>query len=182
MRQFKNTAAATAAPAILIAALTGCSDSEPKAVPDLPERICWGAFASKDVVPILPTGEKVSYPTGPFVLDEDVDQASCSLEIDGRTRFQAIASYETFEGDIDWSSYEKADPDPIAVGKKGIAWYNGASSYFVCEPSKTPSTPGKYIDLHLTTYSAPDDKKPRSVLPELLKQFVAYAQRELKCP
>ncbi|WP_189893943.1 hypothetical protein [Streptomyces xantholiticus] len=161
--------------------VTGCSNGEAKAVPELPGRICWDVFASKDLIPFLPSGDKVTISARPFALAEDLDSTTCSLDIDGRTQFQASARYENFERGIDWSSYKKADPDPIDVGEKGIIWYNGAASYVACEPSKTPSTPGKYIDLHLSTFDPPEDEQPRKALPTLLKQFVAFAQRELKC-
>jgi hypothetical protein len=161
--------------------MSGCSAGETKAVPELPKRICWDVFASKDLIPFLPNGEKATLSSRTFTLVEELDSTTCSLDIDGRTQFQASARFENFERGIDWSSYEKANPDQIDVGEKGIIWYNGAASYIACEPSKTHSTPGKYIDLHLSTFDPPDNEQPRKALPALLKQFVAFAQRELNC-
>jgi hypothetical protein len=181
VHQLRKIATTAANLAVLILVVTGCSNGETKAVPELPERICWDVFASKDLVPFLPAGEKVTLSSRPFVLDEDLDSTTCSLDIDGRTQFQASARYETFEQGIDWSSYEKVDPDPINLGRKGIIWHNGAVSYIACEPSKSPSTPGKYIEVNLHTFDRPDNPEPRKALPALMRQFVAFAQRELNC-
>ncbi|MEU0371265.1 hypothetical protein ABZ070_13550 [Streptomyces sp. NPDC006283] len=167
---------------LLITPLVGCSRAETKSVPELPERICWDIFARKDVAPLLPTGEEATIDVDPFVLDESLDEPICSLYIDGNTKFQAFARYQNFEDGIDWSSYDPANPEPINVGKEAIVWHNGAASYISCEPSKSPSTPGKYIDLRLYTFGSPDDQTARKALPAMLKQFVAFAQRELKCP
>ncbi|MFC9242752.1 hypothetical protein ACFT7S_01545 [Streptomyces sp. NPDC057136] len=185
MQQIKKIAMTVVGPAILIAALTSCSDGESKTVPELPERICWGAFASKDVAPLLPTGTKATFSAlsmRPLALPEEADLASCALDIDGDTEFQATARRRNFEDSIEWSSMDKAKPVPIDAGKKGIVRYGGAASYIVCQPSKTPFTPGKYIDLRLWVDSAEeDDTAARTALPKLMKQFVAFAERELKC-
>ncbi|MEV5203366.1 hypothetical protein [Streptomyces sp. NPDC053720] len=181
MRRFVNSAAVVSTFVILAGLLVGCSGSEEKAVPELPKRICWNAFASSDVLPVLPTGDKASVHHRPFVLAEDLDSVTCSLDIDGAPMFAADAALRGFEGQVDWSSMDKANPQPIDVGKKGIIWDSGAASYFICEPSKGPNSPGRYIDLRITVGSAPDKAKLPSVLPALMKQFVAFAQRELKC-
>ncbi|MFF2897769.1 hypothetical protein [Streptomyces sp. NPDC057966] len=161
--------------------LVGCSGGEGKAVPALPKRICWNAFASSDVVPILPVGDKADVYHRPFVLVDDLDSVTCSLDIDGAWKFLASATLRGFEDQIDWTSMDKANPQPINVGKKGIIWDGGAAAYFICEPSRGPNSPGKYIDLSINTDSVPDGAKLPSVLPALMKQFVAFAQRELKC-
>ncbi|MFJ8074662.1 hypothetical protein ACIQ7Q_12195 [Streptomyces sp. NPDC096176] len=181
MRQLRDIAATAATFIVLIPVMTGCSGGEDKAIPSIPARICWDVFASRDLTHFLPTGEKATVSSRPFVLVEDLDSTTCSLDIDGRTQFQATAKYEDFERGIDWTSYEKADPDPMDAGEKGIIWYNGAASYIICEPSKTPSTPGKYIDLRLNTFAPPEDEKPRKALPAMMRQFVAFAQRKLNC-
>ncbi|MEU2127521.1 hypothetical protein [Streptomyces sp. NPDC018352] len=180
MRRFANVAAVASVFVVLAGLLAGCSSEERKAVPKLPERICWGAFASSDVSPVLPTGERATFSSWPFVLTEDHDSVSCILYIDGNTKFSASVSLEAFEG-VDWSSWEKANPKPIDVGEKGIFWGTGASAYFTCEPSKGPNSPGKYIDLYVSAGDAPDESKLPKVLPKLLRQFVAFVQRELKC-
>ncbi|MFF4245819.1 hypothetical protein ACFYY2_15270 [Streptomyces sp. NPDC001822] len=187
MWRFTKTATATSASALLIASLTGCSETT-EAVPELPARICWDAFAAQGVSPLLPAGKKATFGAAamrPFALQEDGDLASCTLDIDGVTKFQASATRLGHETDIDWSPWEKADPEPLDIGEKGILWHNGAASYIVCEPSAGPSSPGRYIDLHLSTYRSQGDheqeKQARRILPALLKQFTAFAEKELKC-
>ncbi|MEL5960049.1 hypothetical protein AADR41_35730 [Streptomyces sp. CLV115] len=180
VRRFGSAAAAVSIFVILAGLLVGCSDGEREAVPELPKRICWNAFASSDVSPILPTGEKATLSAWPFVLTEDYDSVNCVLYIDGNTKFSASVSLEAFEG-VDWSSFNKANPKPIDVGEKGILWGAGAAAYFICEPSEGPNSPGKYIDLQISTHSVPDKSKLPSVLPKLLRQLVAFVQRELKC-
>ncbi|MFD5498730.1 hypothetical protein ACFWJS_03230 [Streptomyces sp. NPDC127061] len=181
MRRFVNSFAAVSTFVILMGLLAGCSDSERKAVPELPKRICWNAFASSDVSPILPVGDKADVYHRPFVLAEDLDSVTCSLDIDGAWKFLADATLRGFEDQIDWTSMDKANPQPIDVGKKGIIWDSGAAAYFICEPSKGPNWPGKYIDLSINTDGVPNEAKLPSVLPALMKQFVTFAQRELKC-
>ncbi|MFJ2587739.1 hypothetical protein [Streptomyces sp. NPDC087538] len=181
MRRFVSAAAAASIFVILAGLLAGCSGSEKKAVPKLPKRICWNAFASSDVSPILPAGDKAAVYHRPFVLVEDLDSVTCSLEIDGASKFLATATLRGFEDQIDWTSMDKAKPQPINVGKKGIVWDIGAAAYLTCEPSGGPNSPGKYIDLRITAGSAPDKAKLPSILPALLRQFVTFAQRELKC-
>lgn len=168
-------------PAILLATLTSCSEGETRAVPELPAKICWGAFTGKEISPLLPTGEEATFDTDLFTLTESMDTAICSLYIDGNIQFQATADRRNFETEIEWSSYEKGETDPIDVGKRAIVWPGGAISYIACEPSKSPSVPGNYIELSINTFDTPDDKQARSAAPELLKQFVEFTQRELKC-
>ncbi|GAA2926892.1 hypothetical protein ACFPN0_27455 [Kitasatospora cinereorecta] len=171
----------TMGPALLLATLTSCSEGETKAVPKLPDRICWGAFASKGITPLLPTGEEATLDTDPFSLIEGLDAATCSTYIDGNIQFQATATRRDFENEIEWSSYEKGETDPVDVGKRAIVWPGGAIGYIVCEPSKSPSAPGNYVELSINTFDAPDDKRARSAASELLKEFAEFAQRELKC-
>jgi hypothetical protein len=167
--------------ALLQSAVTGCSQEEAKAVPELPERLCWNAFASEDLIPFLATGEEADIRSRPFALAEDLDTANCSLDIDGRPQFSANAALRDFEDEVDWTTYEKASPAPIDAGEKGIVWHNGAVSYFPCKPSNPASAPKKYIELTLHTYDKPDNPEPLEALPALMKQFVAFAQRELNC-
>jgi hypothetical protein len=176
-----RTIAATSLAVATIAALGSCSKKDTEAVPELPTRICWDVFTAEDVTRLLPPGKKVTLSSDRFELPESLDSSTCSLDIDGTPRFQASAKYLNFESLIDWSSYEAANPEPVNIGKKGIIWYSGASTYVVCEPSKSPSTPGRYIELQLSTFNSQKDKKPRSVVLKLLKQFAAFAQNELKC-
>jgi hypothetical protein len=162
--------------------LTGCSAVEPKAVPKLPARVCWGAFSGSEVTPFLPSGDKVGVRARPFVLAESMDDATCSIDVDGVDRFTANATYQNFEDLIEWGSWAGPDSRPIGVGKKGIVWPGGAGTHFVCEPSKSPSEPGKYIALYINTSKPPEKKEVQDSLPGLLQEFLTFAERELKCP
>ncbi|MEU5659706.1 hypothetical protein ABZ802_29395 [Streptomyces sp. NPDC047737] len=167
--------------ATLLATLTGCSSHEVKAVPEVPERICWDVFTRQDVTPLLPSGDKATISIDPFVLREELDGTTCTLDVDGQTRFQAGATRRDFEDDIEWSSYEKGKTAPIEVGKKGLVWPGGVVTYIVCEPPKSPSVPGNYIELDISTFDVADDKLPSRTLTPLLKRFVTFAERELNC-
>ncbi|MFF6884553.1 hypothetical protein ACFY9F_15370 [Streptomyces sp. NPDC012421] len=186
MRRFTRTAAAVSTAVVAAGLLAGCAESEQKAVPRLPERICWdGAFAGDDVAPLLPHGDRAEFSrlaALPFVLTEDNDSAVCTLDIDGRTRFQAIAELRKFEAAVDWTSWDSADPRPLDVGDKGIVWDTGAASYVTCEPAKNPDSPGKYIELRISLSDPPDTSRLQAALPELMKEFMAFAQSELQCP
>ncbi|MFK4596085.1 hypothetical protein [Streptomyces pristinaespiralis] len=181
MRRSRRMTLAFLSPAILVASLTSCADSEKKSVPELPSRICWNVFASKDVTPLLPTGDKAMLRARPFVLAEELDSVTCSLDIDGATKFTAYATLRDFEDQIDWAPIDEAKPAPINVGRKGIIWYDGAASYIVCEPAQSPSRPGRYVDLTISTDGSPDEEVLQKSLPTLMKQFVTFAQRELNC-
>ncbi|MFZ4297434.1 hypothetical protein ACOZE3_05830 [Streptomyces cinereoruber] len=161
--------------------LVGCSPGEPAAAPELPARVCWGAFSGSEVAPFLPAGKKVTVSDGDFELNESMDSETCSVDVDGVTRFMVNATFREFERSIEWSSWDQRDPRPLDVGKKGIIWDVGAATYFLCEPSKSPSDPGKYITLYIATLGKVDSKKAQSAVPGLLEKFMAYAQRELKC-
>ncbi|MGW4726066.1 hypothetical protein [Streptomyces sp. NPDC004291] len=186
MRRFTITAAAVSAAVVTAGLLAGCTAGEEKAVPELPERICWnGAFASSDVSPLLPPGDKAEFSrlaNRNFALTKELDSATCTLDIDGKTRFQASATYRNFARSIEWSSWDPAHPKPLDVGEKGIIWDTGAASYFTCEYAKNLNSPGRYIELMITANYAPDKSKLQAALPALMKEFMAYAQRELKCP
>ncbi|GGR32226.1 hypothetical protein [Streptomyces roseolus] len=186
MSRFTRTAAAVSTAVVTAGLLAGCAAGEEKAVPELPKRICWGgAFAGSDVTPLLPPGDKAEFSPlagRSFVLNGDVDSAICTLYVDGNTKFQASADLEKFEESIEWSSWDSADPKPLDVGEKGIIFDRGALAYFTCEPAKNPNSPGKYIELEITADDAPDKSKLQAALPALMKEFMAFAQRELKCP
>ncbi|MFD4032541.1 hypothetical protein ACFWVP_18960 [Streptomyces sp. NPDC058637] len=105
-----------------------------------------------------------------------------SCTVDGRPSFQATAIRRSYEKWINWKSLVGPDPDSVGVGEKGLVWDNGAAAYIVCQPSEDVSAPGSYIELRLTTFrSEGDEQEVRSVLPPLLEEFAAFAQRELKC-
>ncbi|MFC9731441.1 hypothetical protein ACFWGM_08780 [Streptomyces roseolus] len=187
MRRFTRAAAAVSTAAVTAGLLVSCAASEEKAVPKLPERICWGggAFAGSDVAPLLPPGDKAEFTPRSgafFALTKELDSATCNLYIDGNTKFQAIATRRNFAESIDWSSWDSADPKPLDLGDKGIIYDTGAHAYFTCEPAKNPNSPGKYIELRIHADDAPDKSKLQAALPALMKEFMAFAQRELKCP
>ncbi|MFJ4873478.1 hypothetical protein [Streptomyces sp. NPDC088757] len=180
--RLRNAARAAVLGALAPVLLAGCTEDEPKAVPELPARVCWGAFSGGDVTPFLPAGEKVTVSDGDFELKESLDSETCSVDVDGVTRFMANATFREFEDSIEWSSWDQLDPRPLDVGKRGIIWDVGAATYFACEPSKSPSEPGKYIVLYVKAFGKVEPEKTRSAVPGLLEKFMAYAQRELKCP
>ncbi|MEV6654130.1 hypothetical protein [Streptomyces sp. NPDC051219] len=184
LHRLKVFTAATAVTTIAGLALSGCSavgDSD-EAVPELPQRLCWGAFAGSEVAPLLPGGEEADVRgAAVFDLADGKDTATCTLYIDGNTKFQATARRQGTEDEVDWSSYEKAKPDPVDVGKKGIVWSNGAAAYFVCEGAGSSAASGSVVELSLSTVGSPDEEKVRSTLPSLMRKFVGFAQRELDC-
>ncbi|MFC8898403.1 hypothetical protein [Streptomyces cinereoruber] len=179
--RLRNAARAAVLGAVAPVLLSGCAEGELKAVPEPPARVCWGAFSGSEVAPFLPAGEKVTVSDGDFELNESMDSETCSVDVDGVTRFMVNATFREFERSIEWSSWDQRDPRPLDVGKKGIIWDVGAATYFVCEPSKSPSAPGKYITLYIAALGKVDSKKAQSAVPGLLEKFMAYAQRELKC-
>ncbi|WP_158708688.1 hypothetical protein [Streptomyces bikiniensis] len=180
--QLGNAARAVVLSVVAPVLLAGCTKEGPKAVPELPPRVCWGAFSGSEVAPFLPAGEKVTVSDGDFELNENMDSETCSVDVDGITRFMVNATVWEFERSIEWSSWDQRSPRPLDVGKGGIIWDVGAATHFVCEPSKSLSDPGKYIALYIETFGKVESEKAQSAVPELLKEFMAYAQRELKCP
>ncbi|WP_327113223.1 hypothetical protein OG206_06695 [Streptomyces sp. NBC_01341] len=172
----------TLATVSLLLGLAGCStDEKTKSVPELPKRVCWGAFAGADVAPLLPTGDAVTQRAEPFHYSEHVRSLSCLVYIDGNYGFRAVATRRDSESQIDWSSWDQARPKAVDAGKKGISWSDGAASYIPCEPTNSSPSFGKYVELDVTADHAPDEKQARRILPALLKQFTAFAEKELKC-
>jgi hypothetical protein len=166
----------------LLLTAAACSDGESAAVPELPERICWGVFTADEIAPLMPTGKEAKMYSSPFVFDNDrTDSASCNLDIDGRNGMGIDATRLDFEHQVDWSSWDVAKPKPLNVGEKGIIWSNGAGTHVVCEPSKSSSEPGNYIQLYVSTDRSPDKEKLRAALPGLLQRMVDFTKRELNC-
>ncbi|WP_282693170.1 hypothetical protein [Streptomyces sp. CC208A] len=186
MRRFTRTVASVSTAVATAGLLASCAASEEKAFPELPERVCWdGAFAGSEVTPLLPPGAKVEFSRMAgrrFALTKELDSATCTLYIDGQTRFQAVADLRKFEDAVDWTSWDSSDPKPLDVGEKGIIWDTGAAAYFICEPAKDSNSPGKYIELELYVPYAPDKSKLQTVLPSLMKKFMAFAQSKIQCP
>jgi hypothetical protein len=161
--------------------MAGCSSGEREAVPELPERICWGVFTAGDISPLMPTGEKAGMFSDAFLLEEGLDSATCRLNIDGRSGMLVDATRLDFEHQVDWSPWDPANPQPIDVGERGLIWSSGAGTHVVCDPSKSPSDPGKYIEVHISTDRSPDKEKLRAALPGLLQRMVDFTKRELNC-
>ncbi|MFB7940759.1 hypothetical protein [Streptomyces sp. NPDC056049] len=186
MRRFTRAAAAASTAVAVAGIMAGCATPEEKAVPKLPERICWGgAFAGSDVTPLLPPGDRVEFTPQSgeaFALTKELDSANCTLYVDGNTKFQAIATRRNFAESIEWSSWDSADPEPLDLGDKGIIYDTGANASFTCEPAENPNVPGKYVELRIHVSAAPDRSELRTALPTLMEKFMAFAQRELKCP
>ncbi len=165
----------------LITAVSGCSDEKTKSAPDLPNKFCWNAFDPEDVHAHLPVGDETKQDTDPFYFSERRRSVNCLIYVDGNSGFRASAKLEDDEGFTEWSTYESANPEPIAVGKKGIVWDTGAATHVACEPtaSSGPST-GKFLRLDIGV-TGTQGKGGRKTLPGILKQFTAFAQKELKC-
>ncbi|MEV4682076.1 hypothetical protein [Streptomyces kurssanovii] len=179
----RNSTRAAALISALVLTAAACSDGDSAAVPELPERICWGVFTAGDITPLMPTGKKAAMFSDPFIFDDDrTDSATCNVDIDGRNGMGVRATRLDFERQVDWSSWDVAKPKPIGVGERGIIWSSGAGTHIVCEPSKSPSDPGKYVQLYVSTDRSPDKEELRAALPGLLQKMVTFTQRELNCP
>ncbi|MEV6203026.1 hypothetical protein AB0M64_24085 [Streptomyces sp. NPDC051771] len=177
----------SAAVVLAVAALlAGCSQGEPKAAPELPARVCWGgAFAGSDVTPLLPAGGRAEFSPQAdraLALAEERDTAICTLYIDGKMRFQASVTRWRSAESIDWTARASARPEPLDVGEKGILWKGGASSSFTCESARNRKSTGKHIELRISAEYAPDKRRLRTDLPELMKKLMAFARSELRCP
>ncbi|MFD4023754.1 hypothetical protein ACFWRV_09580 [Streptomyces sp. NPDC058576] len=159
----------------------GCSEAKTKSIPEIPNQFCWNAFDRTAVQPLLPQGDKLSQEIDPFQFAEHNSSTSCILYVDGNYGFRAFADFEDEEDFIDWSSWAARKPDSVRTGVKGIAWDTGAASYVPCRPlpGAGPST-GKFVELRIHVTDA-GGKNAREALPGLLKQFTAFAQKELKC-
>jgi hypothetical protein len=165
----------------MVGVSTGCSKTEKKTAPALPSHFCWNAFDETAVQPLIPVGDNLSQDTDPFRFAEHNSSVSCIIYVDGDYGFRAFADFKDEEEFIDWSSWSAHDPDPVHTGEKGIAWNTGAASYVPCRPlaGTGPST-GKFVELRIHA-SNTGGKSARQALPGLLKQFTAFAQKELKC-
>ncbi|MGA5871472.1 hypothetical protein [Streptomyces cinereoruber] len=177
MSRFKSAAATMA----LAGLLAGCSQSEPKATPELPERVCWGAFSGPEVNRILAPAEKVDHQADQFLLAEADDDASCRILADRVPSFVATAELLDFEGSAEREIWWFPDALPLDVGRAGSIRHGGATTYFACEPAASFSRPGKYVTLDIRFGGVPDEAKAQEVLPGLLKDFLAFAERELRC-
>ncbi|MEW2069260.1 hypothetical protein [Streptomyces sp. NPDC007346] len=179
MRHIKRFAAAISLS--LIAATVGCAEEETKTAPKLPEQFCWNAFDRNDIQPFLPVGDRLSQDTNAFSFSERKQSASCLVHVDGDSAFSARASFQETEAGFEWSSFDRLDPDPLSIGKKGIAWDTGALTYFPCKtPVDSGPSTANYLELNIFLSGA-RVQNHRKTLPGLLQQFTTFAQKELKC-
>ncbi|MGW9299839.1 hypothetical protein ACWHA3_03290 [Streptomyces cyaneofuscatus] len=182
MRRTATTKATLALSLALVAFAAGCSEPEAtRTAPKLPHQFCWNAFDREDVQPLLPKGKAIKQEAGGFQFSERVRYKSCILYVDGNYGFRAFATFEDEEDSIDWSSWDARRPDEIPVGRKGIAWNTGAATYIACKPvTGTGPSSAEFMELRIHLSGARGQNE-RKTLPELLKQFTAFAQKELKC-
>lgn len=178
-----------------ILVLVGCADGD--SVPRLPKNICWqGAFAGASVAPLLPKGDKaqVRMPDDPaFDAFEHRTSTYCSVFVDGgrvhgRESFLAWAQLRRSGKGTGWNHWGPPSASRIPVGDEGFVWETGASAVILCERPDLPRgarfrlhEDQKYVELALVAEDAPDAPKTRDTLTTLLKQYVQFAKRELKC-
>ncbi|MFJ6888680.1 hypothetical protein ACIQRC_28065 [Streptomyces californicus] len=181
MHSISRVATAVALSAALTVTATGCSQEEKKAAPKLPADFCWNAFSAEDVQPLLPVGDNLREDSDPFRFSERKWFVSCLLYIDGNDGFHAWAKMEDAETFAERELYESADPDPIPLGRKGLVWNTGATTHIACRPTESADLfPGKYLRLSVELRGTKGQNE-RKTLPDLLKQFTAFAEKHLTC-
>ncbi|MYV63439.1 hypothetical protein GTW37_33875 [Streptomyces sp. SID4931] len=181
MRHAGRFAVAISLSLTIIAASAGCAEEQKKAAPELPKQFCWNAFDRGAVQSILPTGDRLTHDADIFYFAERKKSSNCLVYVNGNDAFSAFAKFQDDEFGFDWSSFDRLKPDPVRIGKKAIAWDTGAITYFPCRATANsgPST-ARYLELTIYTTPAKVENQRKS-LPHLLKQFTAFAQKELKC-
>lgn len=181
MRRTGRVTTTVAFATALMAAAVGCSQDDEKTAPELPGNFCWNAFSPEDVHSLLPVGESVKEDADPFRFSERTRFVSCLLYVDGNNGFHAWAKTEDDETFTERNTYESADPDPIPIGENGIVWNTGAATHISCRlPKHSGPSSGNYVRLSIELSGAVGQNE-RKALPGLLKQFTAFAQKELKC-
>lgn len=182
MRRTATTGATLALTLALATFAAGCSEPEAtEAAPKLPQQFCWNAFERDDVKPLLPNGDEIKQESGEFKFSERARYKSCIIYVDGNYGFRAFATFEDEEDSIDWSSWDARRPDKIHVGRKGIAWNTGAATYIACKPvTGTGPSSAEFMELRIHLSGARGQNE-RKTLPDLLKQFTAFAQKKLQC-
>ncbi|MFE2974420.1 hypothetical protein [Streptomyces sp. NPDC059258] len=181
VRRTRRFTAVAALSLAFTAGLVGCSEKDKKTAPELPNQFCWNAFDRSEVQPILPTGKQLTQDTEGFSFTDRDRSISCLIDVDGKNGFSAHARFEDVEDVIEWSSFNRLKPDSIHVGKKAIVWDTGAITYFPCKATaNSGASTAKYLQLTIYVSGAQVENQ-RKTLPGLLKQFTAFAQKELKC-
>ncbi|MFI7082300.1 hypothetical protein ACIBUR_01665 [Streptomyces anulatus] len=181
MHHIRRIAAATTLSLTLAVATIGCVKDDIKATPELPDKFCWNAFEKTDVQPYIISGEKMTQDADTFYFAERKRSTSCLIHVDGKSAFSAFARFQDDKLGFDWSSFDRLKPNPVKIGEKGIVWNTGARTYFPCKATanSAPST-AKYLELEIFLSGAQVENH-RKILPDLLKQFTAFAQKELRC-
>ncbi|MEU4348766.1 hypothetical protein [Streptomyces sp. NPDC023838] len=172
--------------------LSSCSGKEKESVPSLPGSLCWGEFTGSTVAPLLPTGKQaqVLMPDGPTF---DVFRSryrpsvACKVLVDGKEGFRAFAQRRSRGKGDDWASRGNS-ATRIAIGDEGFIWKTGVTSVILCERPDLPrgqdsalDKSERYVVLEINANKAPDNRKTRDVLASLMKQYVQFADRGLKC-
>ncbi|MFE3180790.1 hypothetical protein ACFXKR_07785 [Streptomyces violascens] len=181
-----------------IPALGGCSggsEAGDHLIPALPPKVCWRALDGAAVAALLPKAKdpKVEIKGDPvFDLYGRFKSAGCQIHVDGESGFTAWGDRSWSAGsDLEkhvWNSLAQLGPTPIAAGDKGMVFRGGARAYFRCERPGLPPSPGnvssaevEIVELGLSANSAPSTQHVTDTLTTLMKQYVQFAKRELKC-
>ncbi|MFJ3924941.1 hypothetical protein [Streptomyces sp. NPDC090022] len=160
------------------ALLAGCSgEKEKAAVPEAPERLCWGAFEGKAVVPLLGSGKKITDESrDTFSLPADLKQVTCRVGMDGAILLTASAWRKPLGSDAFWQSTDPLHPDKLDFGRKGLVFDSGALLLYTCR------TPTEAFELELDiSYTVSDRNDARARNTQLMKDFQAFASKELHC-
>ncbi|WP_438293613.1 hypothetical protein [Streptomyces sp. HUAS TT7] len=154
----------------------------------MPKNICWGVFASGSVAPLLPNGGSAALENDrPFDVFRGNEQTTyCTVRIDGNSRFVAWAELRRSGKGTIWSLPARNFGTHIDAGDEAFVWDGAAASVFLCERPDLPRNlvlppSAKYIELELTADRSPKTQQTRDVLTTLMKQYVQFAKRELKC-
>ncbi|MFE0704608.1 hypothetical protein [Streptomyces sp. NPDC058872] len=166
----------------VVALLGGCSSPPQSHRPEVPARVCWGAFTDSEVEPLLHDGETARPQTRlPFDLYGGKASVTCLVYVDGNNPFTAAARREPGGFDLDWSTWEKAGGRSIDVGEGGLVWGSsgavGTVTYFYC---RKPDSRDK-IELRLDGDSRGDAPAAQRRLIGLTEKFMSFAQKELGC-
>ncbi|MBW5486330.1 cell division control 45 family protein [Streptomyces bambusae] len=160
--------------------LAGCSGEEKKAAPpEVPERLCWGAFDGKTVLPLLGSGKKVTEDTrDAFALPADLDKVTCRVQMDGATTMTAFAWRKPLGSDAFWQAYDALHPDKLDLGRKGLVWDGGATLLYTCR------TPTEAFELELRISNGPasiDSAKAKAMNTQLMKDYQDFTRKQLTC-
>ncbi|MFK0048165.1 hypothetical protein ACIQU4_29575 [Streptomyces sp. NPDC090741] len=171
---------AVAAVAVAGALLGGCSGKQEKvATPEVPQRLCWGAFEGKAVAPLLGGGRKIAEDTrDAFSLATDLKTITCRVQLDGKTLFTAQIGRTPLGSDAYWQSFDPLHPDKLDFGRKGLVWDFGATLLTTCR------TPTEAFELELKISHVPSDldsAKVRALDTQLMKDFQGSTRKQLDC-